>query len=65
MAKQKVVIKDGVFKGECYQQYNGATVTLEEKEGKPMIGRSGETKAYATKSGGRLFLSDEQVEAVT
>ena len=57
-------VKDNVFKGECYQHYNGSTVKLEEKDKKPIIGRSGKTKAYATMAGGRLYLSDEQVEAV-
>ena len=61
----KFKIKDNVFKGECYQQYNGATVTLEEKDKKPIIGRSGETKAYSTMAGGRLYLSDKQVTAIS
>ena len=60
----KFKIKENVFKGENYQHYNGATVAREfDKDKKCIVGRSGTTKAYATISGGRLFLSDDQVEA--
>ena len=63
--KRKFVIKDGVFKGETYQQYNGAIVTeAVTKDGDHMEGRSGTTKAYDTSNGGRLFLSDAQVDLV-
>ena len=60
--KRKFTINGGVFKGATYQKYNGSIVTETlDKENVHVTGRSGNTKAYDTADGARLFLSDDQV----
>lgn len=63
--KRKFTVNNGVFVGETYSKYNGITVTEEQgKDGEPIVGRSGNTRAFVTNGGGRLFLSEDQVSLV-
>ena len=63
--KRKFTVADNAFKSETYAHYNGATVTeAVDKEGVQQEGRSGNTKAYDTAQGGRLFLHDDQVKLI-
>lgn len=63
----KFIIKPGTFKGTMYTQYNCQTVTkeIDRDSGEVLKGVSGNTTAYKTVAGGRLYLKDEQVEAIS
>ena len=62
----KVRIKEDCFKGENLSVYNGAVVILENdnKTKQPIKGNSGNTLAFKTTSGGRLYLSPDQYDEV-
>lgn len=59
---EKFIINDDVYTGSL-SIHNGTTVVPDKEKGdkEQAVGKSGKTKAYKTKSGGRLYLEDSQV----
>jgi len=58
-----VRINDDSFRG--LREFNGARVKVDgDKEGNPVIGKSGETVRFLLTSGGCLWLSPNQYEVI-
>ena len=59
---QNMFVANGAFKGLNY--LNGAKIApdVNKKTGEQLVGASGETKGYTLATGGRVYLTDAQVE---